>query len=658
MDEFLLTNRFGGYCSYSVNNGQTRKYHGLIVAGGENFARLVILKSINERIRIDGQSHNFSGNAYLGHEEPFQTGYLEKFHVLPLPTFSFRVGPVKVVKTLDFSEEENALTINYQFDSPEKFSFELEPLVSKRDFHSLKSIPLDSVKVSSQVGKQNISLNTYVLEITTSLNYTPKLELSYNHYYHLEKERGYEASEDLVIPALYSSEFPAGKSTVSVSFKAEPQAKSNAFRRLVNTTKNILRPVNNYSVLTDISRFEKLYSYSNANSQSEAPASIDPNFGEFLVTNARKFGIHDGNRYSIIAGYHWFGEWSRDTFISFKGLLLGLGRVHEAQRLLIDWSKYISVGLMPNTMQGLHYNSLDGILWYFVAVWHYYQYTEDESTVLHLLPKLERAVYALARGSKYGINIDAKGYLIWTDESKSLTWMDAQVDGRAASNRLGAAVEIQALWYNCLQILEHLSIQTDYKLVNLALLDQLEKLLEQNFEKDFWNAEAGHYADSLDLKGKQRLELRPNQLAIRGLPFFLGNLENYKQALEKVEQELLTPIGLRTLNRSHPDYCGDYAGDQAQRDRAYHQGTVWTWPLIFYYNGLLNSHNFDLDSMAKVKNHLNGSWEFIKESKLLTLPEIYTAESLLPTGAIAQAWSVAALIEGAMLITERQTGWQ
>jgi glycogen debranching enzyme len=267
---------------------------------------------------------------------------------------------------------------------------------------------------------------------------------------------------------------------------------------------------------------------------------------------------------------------------------------------------------------------------------------------VHLLPKLERAVYAIGRGTKYGICLDENGFLVWTNKKKALTWMDAIVDDQPVTQRAGACVEIQALWYNALQTIEKLAQLTNYKLINLALFDQLEMLLEKNFEKNFWLEQEQYYADFIDLDNKPNKELRPNQLALYSLPFKLGNLERAQKVISIVEEKLLTPLGLRTLSSDSHQYIAEYQGVQKERDLAYHQGVIWSWLLILYYNALINTSNNSSKTREKIKAHLHNAWEEIKKRQILSIPELFSGENLQPAGTISQAWSVAAFIEGIM----------
>ncbi len=652
-NEFLSTNIKGGYASYDLIRGNIRKYHGLLIAGMRGLDRLMVVTSLNESIEIDGKEYNFSGNIYKSsrkqadpnntNPEPDFKKYLRKAYFLPFPTQIFKINSeIKIKKQIEFNEYKNKVKVTYEISTPEEIILRLQPLVTNRDFHKIGlHITLDEIHLQNSDFMQRYTIEDKLkLFMQSDLKFEEMLDVSRNHFYPLEQDRGYEASEDLIIAGKYSTLVPAGVHQHQITFLVPERIPR--IRKVFMMARDLLEPTHNHSIVSDINRFKTLH------------PEIDENFQEFLIFNARKFIVKEENRNSMVAGYHWFGEWSRDLFISFKGIFLSLGRFHEAQRVLTDWSNYISIGLLPNTMEGMHYNSIDGILWYFVAIWHYWNATKDRETIKYLLPKLERVVYAFARGSKYGISIDDKGYLAWSNEEKALTWMDAKVDDKPVINRAGACVEIQALWYNALQILEKLSILVDYKPINIKLLDNLEKLIEDNFEKDFWNKDAGYYNDYIDLEGEANSDLRPNQLFLYALPFRLGKLDNFKKVNKVVEDKLLTNLGLRTLSPDDPKFIQDYKGDQKTRDLAYHQGIVWPWLLLPYYLANIYSENRSIDAKRKVRNHLEKVWTEIQERNLITLPEIFSGPDfdLEPRGTISQAWSIAALLEAIMSLYE------
>jgi predicted glycogen debranching enzyme len=638
--EFLNNNIYAGYASYDLLNGNTRKYHGLLVVSENDFTRHVILSSLAESLQIGEQKYDFSNNSFLNQKEAQGRKYLVKTYLLPVPTQIYRIKGVVVEKRIIVSEDSQSVEVNYTVKNPEEIELNIAPLLNMRTSHEI-GLKLTPEQVITHRSSGNIAFELhdmqkkFTLQLTDASHFEETVSISKDHYYQKEQERGYESTEDLLSPGKFSWNLEPGVHKISLKFSTSIKLDLN---RATKFAQDILNPIDNHSLLSDVTRFRTLYPW------------LDEDLTEFLVYNARLFTVKTSDRYSIVAGYHWFAEWSRDTFIAFKGILLGLGRFMEARRVLLDWSTKIKDGLLPNRIEDDSYNSLDGILWFAVAVWHYWCETEDTGTIRKLLPKLEEAIQSLSSGSKFGIQVNKKGYLIWKDNAEALTWIDAKIDGTPVINRSGAAIDIQALWYNLLQITEKLALINNYQLKNLQLIDSLEKLLEQNFEADFWLEEKGYYADSISVMGEKRIELRPNQLMIFALPYKLAKIDHIQTALRLIDEKLLTDMGLRTLSPDEAQFNDDYKGDQRSRDLIYHQGIVWPWLLILYGNVLAGTHFGERQELQqKLDQVLEKFWNGIQARKLNHIPELFVSSNLHADGALAQAWSTAALIELVMI---------
>ncbi len=641
--EFLCTNSRAGYSSFNLRYGNTRKYHGLLITGGANFERSLVVAGTSEFVNIADQEVNISNNSYLGHTQSFGARYVEYSYELPYPTQLFKVGRAKIYRRIIMSENKNEVTIEYEIDSPEAGEFTSYPLLTYRAIDAIGlQARLEQTNIITKGNIQEVSLSNYPenfnLEITSDLVFTKGTSISRDHYYQSEAERGYEDHEDLIMFGNYRVEFKPGVTSRKIKFAVNTHS---IVRKLIHFGSKTLRSSHNYSIASDVSRFNSIY-----------PAG-EQSLKEFLVVNAREFIVNDGNRTSIIAGYHWFSDWGRDSFIAFKGILLALGRYDQAQSILTDWASYISAGLLPNIVTGLNYNSIDAIHWFIQATWEYFEHTGDYETVLDILPRIERAIYAQSQGSRFGISVSAKGYLVWTDGSKALTWMDAKVDDKPVIDRSGAAIEIQALWYNSLKVIEQLAEICNRKLLNESLFSELSTKISENFSKDFWSEQHGYFADVIANDGQKDYSFRPNQLITTSLPFRLVSSDQARAMIDNCQKQLLTKIGLRTLSPGNPGYKDFYIGNQQARDAAYHQGTIWPWLLKPYFNALANNYSA-ADSTRMISASLSQSWDHIQNYKLSSVPEIFEAGSLEPRGAISQAWSVAALIEGIMLLNKLQ----
>jgi len=346
------------------------------------------------------------------------------------------------------------------------------------------------------------------------------------------------------------------------------------------------------------------------------------------------------NRKSVMAGYFWFETWGRDTFISLPGLLLATGKFNEAKEILSSYMNHSKNGLIPNFIQDRSgepaYNTVDATLWYFNAVLQYLKYTGDFQFVKqYLWENLKMIVERHKRGTDFGIRMESDGLLA---HGPGLTWMDAEVDGKEVTPRAGKAVEIQALWYNALRMMQLLS----EKFNEPRITEKYEKMAleaQASFKAKFWNGENGCLLD-LVTESDVDESLRPNQIIAAALDFTMIDKETTERILNVVKRELLTPYGLRTLARSDARYKGVYLGDRQNRDQAYHNGTVWAW-LLGPYVTACRKAKFCSD--YELKQHLISLFtRQTIQSGLGTISEVFDGEPPHePRGCIAQAWSVA-----------------
>jgi predicted glycogen debranching enzyme len=349
---------------------------------------------------------------------------------------------------------------------------------------------------------------------------------------------------------------------------------------------------------------------------------------------------------TVIAGYHWFTDWGRDTMISLEGLTLCTGRQREAGYILRTFGHYVRDGLIPNmfpegTKEGL-YHTADGTLWFFHAIHRYLRNTDDRSTLRQLLPKLKSIVEHHLAGTRFGIGVDpADGLLRQGEEGYQLTWMDAKVDDWVVTPRRGKAVEINALWYNALRLLaEWLREEGDPSAPQLE--DHAERARE-SFNQRFWFAEGGHLYDVIDGEHGSDPACRPNQIIAISLDHPVLDRKYWQPVFDVVRARLLTPVGLRSLAPGHRDYKAQYYGDLRARDAAYHQGTVWGWLAGPMVDAWLKIHPDDKAGARKAV--LEGFAQHLDDGGIGTLSEIFDAESpYTPRGCMAQAWSVAEVL--------------
>src|SRR5918997_134642 len=350
---------------------------------------------------------------------------------------------------------------------------------------------------------------------------------------------------------------------------------------------------------------------------------------------------------SVIAGYHWFTDWGRDTMISLEGLTCTTGRHREAGFILRTFAHYVRDGLIPNMFphganEGL-YHTADATLWFFHALDRYLEATDDRQTLETVLPKLLEVVEHHLRGTRYGIKVDERdGLLRQGAEGYQLTWMDAKCDGWVVTPRRGKAVEINALWHNALRLTE--GWLRDLRGDEAARpLKELADRAYESFNARFWYEEGGHLYDVVDGEdGQSDPACRPNQLFAISLRHPALDPSRWESVLRVAREQLLTPVGLRSLSPRHPDYRPTYEGDLRARDAAYHQGTVWGWLIGPYVDAHLKVHPGD---RAGARRLLEGFLAHMDESCVGSISEIFDAEPPFNArGCVAQAWSVAEVL--------------
>jgi Glycogen debranching enzyme len=352
------------------------------------------------------------------------------------------------------------------------------------------------------------------------------------------------------------------------------------------------------------------------------------------------------NRKTILAGYPWFTDWGRDSMIALPGLMLYTGRYSEARGLLKAYISYMQHGLIPNRFpdngQEMIYNTVDATLWMFRALDHYVLKTGDWSLIKDLFSELREIIQWHIQGTDFGIGVDpSDGLLRSGTPGAQVTWMDAKIDDWVVTPRMGKAVEVNALWYYALSVMENWAVHLS---TDAALYGQLRSQVRENFAARFWYEEGGYLYDVVDVDGvshKNDVSLRPNQLFAASLMHDLISERYAASMLQKVTAELLTPAGIRTLSPHDAHYHPRFAGNPFQRDSAYHQGTVWQWLMGAYVDVFLRVHNKPADVLPLLEPLIQQLWS----SCLGSLSEVAEPEPpYTPAGCPAQAWSVSELL--------------
>lgn len=610
--EWILTNGIGGYCSSSILGLNTRKYHGLIVAALDDTGdRNLVLSKLNESIEYNGKNYTLSTNQCNNYIEQ---GYKrqESFEKDFLPEFEYRIEDVVINKTIAMKYGKNKIGVVYKIKTGKQgVRFIIQPLVNYRNFHEVRNCYSLPCKVSENA--VNIELNSKhtTLHFILSDGFFEKYDRTFyrNMFYKIEEDRGLEAYEDHFMPGAYIVDVPSNEDKV-IEFVAE-----------VDNDNKFLQNANAQEIVRgEIVRFEKLCKIANAKNEVEKE----------LTVAADSFVVKRGNRKTVIAGYPWFGDWGRDTFIAFEGILLKTNRYKDAKEILFSFVPYLKNGLIPNMIDekgGSAYNTVDASLWYIDAIYKYYKYTSDIDTIEKLYNTVKSIIDAYKNGTDYGIKMDdVDGLIMAGNENTQLTWMDAKVDNVVPTPRNGKAVEINGLWYNALKIFEEFSRD-----LNIEYDRSLSAKVKESFRK-FYSTE-GLY----DVIEPLSTQIRPNQIIPIGLDYSPIEAEKAKEIVDVVEDYLYTDKGLKTLASIDKDYKPYYEGGVYSRDTSYHQGTVWPWLLQFYF---VASKRY-----KGVYRRLEKVEEMLSDNCLGSIAEIYDAEEpRYAKGAFSQAWSVAMAI--------------
>ena len=635
--EWLVTNGIGGFASGTIAGSATRRYHGLLVAAlNPPTGRTFLAGGLDEIVAVDSQSYPLATHRWAsGAVAPQGYLHIQNFRLDGvIPVWTFQIGAARIEKSIWMRDGENTTYIQYTLlASASPVALELKALVNYRDFHA-----------ATHAGdwRMRVELVQSGVCVTAFEGATPfyarcegaACELQHIWYrdflFPREGERGLDDREDQLYAARFAVELKKGQ-TVTIVFSTAENA-------------NLDGPT---ARRQDVKRRGEILSAADALMRTSADDAT-PSWIPQLVLAADQFLVkrplpgQPAGR-SIIAGYHWFGDWGRDTMIALLGLALVTGRAEAAKQILLAFSRLVDGGMLPNNFPDAggppEYNTMDATLWYFEAAHQYFAATRDSVTLKKLFPIFAKIVSAHVKGTRYNIHVDpADGLLYGGGPGVQLTWMDAKVGDWVVTPRTGKPVEINALWINALVIMVQLANIVGTSSDVYAKLLQKAKL---SFGK-FWNAQRNCCFDVLDSPGiGDDAALRPNQIFTVSLNAELLPAEQQKAVVDVCASQLLTPFGLRSLAPHEPGYTGVYAGGPRQRDAAYHQGTVWGWLLGPFALAHYRVYK-DRDAARRFLEPLAAS---IDSYGLGTLAEIFDGDAPhRPRGCIAQAWTVGEIL--------------
>lgn len=616
--EILRTSRTGSYSSTTIVGCNTRKYHGLLVSPVDKFDgdRYVLLSSFDVSIVQGEKLFNIGLHKYdADHFSPKGHKYLTDFTADPFPSMKFEVGSVSVSQERVLSSNDDQLLIRFTLlDSIGDVKFQFRPVLAFRKIHELTSSNMHIDRTVSNI-KKGISIQLYKdlprlnLQCSKQADFVSVPDWLYGVEYPEEHLRGYDFKEDLYMPGFFELSLKAGESIVFSASTLEINPEGLKRRFAAETKIRIPRE----------------------------------NFRNCLINAANQFIVRRNGQTDIIAGYHWFGSWGRDTFISLPGLTLSLGDRKTCYDVLDTQVARMRNGLFPNmgTPENPAFNSVDAPLWF---VWAVQQ--------LHLAgaydawkkygKAIKSVLSAYLQGTSFNIGADESGLIYAKADGKALTWMDALTSSGPVTQRGGYNVEINALWYNAVSFV----LEMEESIPGSKFIDQYSGLpdrIKENFLRLFWDENAGYLADYVEKDGKPNMFVRPNMLIAASLPYRMLSAEMSKRILDRVESELLTRRGLRTLSPKNSHYKGFYGGSQYDRDSAYHQGTVWPWLIGPYCEALLRLYGSS--ALDKVTRIISGFEEVMMEHGISTISEVYSGDPPHNYGGtISQAWSVAEVL--------------
>ncbi|MBC7922886.1 MAG: glycogen debranching enzyme family protein [Ferruginibacter sp.] len=624
--EWIETNGLGGWASSSLIGLNTRRYHGLLVAATKPpVGRVVLLSKLDETLYTRQGKFDLGCNQYVGSVYPQGYVHLTRFEKTLFPEFTYEAGGVTLKKTVVAVAGENTTLILYEVVKAEDaFTLELLPLVASRDYHSLvHANPNLNGYVHFEEGvfhQKPYPLSPDLFIGVPGSAFEHRGHWYHNFQYRAEMQRGMDFREDLFCPGNFRLTLREGD-RLGIIVSTQPPFGRDAW---------------------ELAHHERT-----RREQLLQNVPLPNNLIRTLTLAADQFVVKRDERLnSIIAGYHWFSDWGRDTMISLPGLCLVTGRFEEARRILLAFARHTSQGMLPNRFSDWgeepQYNNVDATLWFFVAVHQYQEYTQDHDFVRNeIMPVLKDILDWYGRGTRYNIHVEEDGLLYAGIPGEQLTWMDAKVDNWVVTPRQGKPVEVNALWYNALTIYARLLRFSGDEVRSLYYTARADKVLEA-FNDTFWNEDKQCLYDYIGDNFRNDA-IRPNQLFALSLPFALVSGERAKKILKVCEDKLLTPVGLRSLSADHVEYQAHYEGNLWSRDGAYHQGTVWSWLLGPYVDAVLRVKG--AAGRKEVGNLLQNFGFHFREAGIGTVSEIFDAEAPHPPrGCIAQSWSVAELL--------------
>ena len=617
--ELLRSNRAGSYACTTILGCNTRKYNGLLVTpqpaiDGENHVLLSALDItvIQREAEFNFGIHKYPGGVYnpKGHK------YFSDFTTEPIPKLTFRVGGVVLTMELLLAIDDERVLIRYVLeDAHSPTILRLKPYLAFRNVHKISKANVfverkydeieNGIKYRMYTGYTNL-----YMQFSKEAEYTHVPDWYYNIEYAQEQQRGYDYQEDLFIPGFF--EFPIKKGEAVVFSAGTSEKKPNLLKKLFTSEMKHRIPRDS--------------------------------FENNLINSAHQFIVRRDKKTEVVAGFPWFGRWGRDTFIALPGITLAIDDPKTCKAVIDTMLQELHGPLFPNVGDGTNaaFNSADAPLWFFWALQQYAEYTNTKANIWkEYSRKMIMILQGFRDGTSFNIKMQENSLLFAGEQGKAVTWMDAVVSGKPVTPRIGLTVELNALWYNAIMFTLEIARLAEAN----AFVNEWQPIadnFQSSYKDAFWCKDRAYLADYINGDFKD-WSVRPNMVFATSLPYVALSEKIRQLILEKIQQELLTPRGLRTLSPKHPDYKGSYFGDQRERDMAYHQGTVWPWLLGHFVEGYLRIHG--KSGLSFIKKLYDGFESEMTERCIGTISEVFDGDPPHKSGgALSQAWSVGEIL--------------
>jgi len=633
--EWLVTNGIGGFASGTVAGLSTRRYHGLLVAAlNPPLGRTLLVAKLEETAQYDGAEYPLSSNRWVdGTLSPQGYIHIERFRLEgSCPVWTFACADARIEKRIYMQIGANTTFVQYSLISATRpLQLELKALVNYRDYHAATHagdwhMQVDQVEHGLRVVAFEGATPLFILSATAR---TEPAHVWYRNFdLPLERERGLDDREDHLHVGTFQALLQEGDS-VTIVCTAEPSSElSGAATYDLHLTR----------------QHDLLHQWASARPQLAKRA---PLWVKQLVLAADQFIVKrpladEPDACSVIAGYHWFGDWGRDTMVALPGITLATGRPQLARTILRTFARFVDSGMLPNVFPDTGgkpaYNTVDATLWYFEALRQYFAATADKELLRELSPVLAEIIEWHQRGTRFDIHVDPRDGLLYAGQAGvQLTWMDAKVDDWVVTPRTGKPIEINALWFNALVTMAKFARVLGAR---TETYESLAKCASAGFNR-FWNDSANCCYDVIDGPEPYDSSVRPNQIFAVSLPESPLTAEQQRAVVDTCARYLLTSHGLRSLAPGHVDYKGRYAGGPRERDGSYHQGTVWGWLLGPFVLAHLRAYGDPTRAGAFLEPFAN----HIASYGLGSAGEIFDGDApFAPRGCIAQAWTVGELL--------------